>query len=43
MDVPERLALVRQEIALAAEAAGREPDSVKLVAVTKTVAAPFIA
>ena len=43
MDVPERLALVRQEIALAAEAAGREPDSVKLVAVTKTVAAPVIA
>ena len=43
MDVPDRLALVRQEIALAAEAAGREPDSVKLVAVTKTVAAPVIA
>ena len=43
MDVPERLALVRQEIALAAEAADREPDSVKLVAVTKTVAAPLIA
>lgn len=43
MDVPERLALVRQEIALAAEAAAREPDSVSLVAVTKTVAAPVIA
>ena len=43
MDVPERLALVRQEIALAAEAAGREPGSVKLVAVTKMVAAPVIA
>jgi PLP dependent protein len=43
MDVPERLALVRQEIALAAEAADREPDSVKLVAVTKTVAAALIA
>jgi hypothetical protein len=34
---------VRQEIALAAEAAGREPAAVKLVAVTKTVAAPVIA
>lgn len=41
--VSERLALVRQEIALAAEAAGREPDAVELVAVTKTVAAPVIA
>ena len=39
----ERLTLVRQEIALAAEAAGREPAAVKLVAVTKTVAAPVIA
>ncbi len=34
---------MRQEIALAAEAAGREPSSVKLVAVTKTVAPPVIA
>jgi pyridoxal phosphate enzyme (YggS family) len=42
-DVSERLALVRQEIALAAEAAGREPSSVKLVAVAKTVAPPVIA
>ena len=42
-DVPGRLALVRQEIALAAEAADREPDSVTLVAVTKTVPAPIIA
>lgn len=41
--VSERLALVRQEIALAAEAADRAPDSVKLVAVTKTVAVPVIA
>ncbi|MGE3529164.1 MAG: YggS family pyridoxal phosphate-dependent enzyme [Methyloceanibacter sp.] len=41
--VSERLALVRQEIALAAEAAGRAPASVKLVAVTKTVEAPVIA
>ena len=40
--VSERLALVRQEIALAAEAAGRAPDAVKLVAVTKTVAPPVI-
>jgi pyridoxal phosphate enzyme (YggS family) len=39
----ERLALVRHEIALAAEAAGRAPHAVNLVAVTKTVAAPVIA
>lgn len=38
IDVPARLALVREEIALAAEAAGRDPAGVKLVAVTKTVA-----
>lgn len=38
IEVPARLRLVREEIALAAEAAGRDPDSVKLVAVTKTVA-----
>lgn len=38
IEVPARLRLVRQEIALAAEAAGRDRDSVKLVAVTKTVA-----
>lgn len=37
IEVPARLRLVRQEIALAAEAAGRDPDSVTLVAVTKTV------
>ena len=37
IEVPARLRLVRQEIALAVEAAGRDPDSVKLVAVTKTV------
>jgi pyridoxal phosphate enzyme (YggS family) len=40
--VSERLALVRQEIALAAEAEDRASDSVKLVAVTKTIAAPTI-
>jgi len=37
LDIPSRLALVRQEIALAAEAAGRDPAAVRLVAVTKTV------
>lgn len=42
MEVPARLRLVRQEIALAAEAAGRDPDSVKLVAVTKAVPAQVI-
>ncbi len=40
--VSERLALVRQEIALAAEGSGRAPGSVNLVAVTKTVPAPVI-
>jgi PLP dependent protein len=38
VEVTTRLRLVQEEIALAAEAAGRDPDSVKLVAVTKTVA-----
>jgi len=42
IEVPARLRLVWQEIALAAEAAGRDPDSVKLVAVTKTVPAQVI-
>lgn len=37
IEVPARLRLVRREIALAADAAGRDPASVKLVAVTKTV------
>ena len=41
--VAERLALVRQEIALAAEAAGRAPSAIKLVAVTKTVEVAVIA
>jgi pyridoxal phosphate enzyme (YggS family) len=36
-EVPARLGLLRHEIALAAEVAGRDPASVKLVAVTKTV------
>jgi pyridoxal phosphate enzyme (YggS family) len=43
VDVSQRLNLVRQEIALAAEAADRDPGSVKLVAVTKTVPATVIA
>ena len=41
-DIKARLGLVRQEVALAAEASGREPAGVKLVAVTKTVPAPMI-
>ncbi len=41
-DVPARLRLVRQEIALAAKAAGRDADSVRLVAVTKTVPATLV-
>lgn len=42
IEVPARLRLVREEIALAAEAADRDPAEVKLVAVTKTVAAEAI-
>ena len=41
-DIKARLGLVRQEVALAAEASGRKPAVVKLVAVTKTVPAPMI-
>jgi pyridoxal phosphate enzyme (YggS family) len=41
-EVKDRISLVRQEIALAAEAAGRKLAGVKLVAVTKTVPAPVI-
>jgi PLP dependent protein len=37
LDIASRLGLVRQEIALAAEAAGRDASGVTLVAVTKTV------
>jgi PLP dependent protein len=37
VEIPARFNLVRQEIACAAEAAGRDPADVKLVAVTKTV------
>ncbi len=41
-DIKDRLGLVRQEIALAAEAAGRKLSAVKLIAVSKTVPAPVI-
>ena len=37
IDIPARLHLVEEEIVLAARAADRDPKSVKLVAVTKTV------
>jgi len=37
IDIPARLNLVEEEISLAARAAGRDPSSIKLVAVTKTV------
>ena len=40
--VRTHLLLVREEIALAAQSAGRDPASVKLVAVTKTVPAEVI-
>ena len=42
IEVPARLRLVREEIGLAAEAAGRDPQSVRLVAVTKTVPVAII-
>jgi pyridoxal phosphate enzyme (YggS family) len=41
-EVRARLNRVRQEISMAAEAAGRDPSGVKLVAVTKTVPASLI-
>lgn len=41
-EIPARLRLVKEEIALAAERADREPDSVKLVTVTKTIPAAVI-
>jgi pyridoxal phosphate enzyme (YggS family) len=41
-EIPSRLRLVKEEIALAAEAADRDPASVNLVAVTKTVPAAII-
>jgi len=41
-EIPARLRLVKEEIALAAEAAERDPASVKLIAVSKTVPAAVI-
>jgi pyridoxal phosphate enzyme (YggS family) len=41
-EIPARLRLVQEEIALAAEAAGRKPSAVHLVAVSKTVPAAVI-
>ena len=41
-EIPGRLRLVNEEIALAAEAAGRKPNAVKLIAVSKTVPAAVI-
>jgi len=41
-EIPARLRLVHEEIALAAESAGRKPDVVKLIAVSKTVPAAVI-
>lgn len=41
-EIPERLRLVKEEIVLAAEAAGRKPGTVKLVAVTKTMPAAVV-
>jgi PLP dependent protein len=42
-EVRARLSLVRREIDVAAEAAGRDPSGVRLVAVTKTVPPSLIA
>lgn len=41
-DVPAKLRLVREEIASAAETAGRDANTIRLVAVTKTVPASVI-
>jgi pyridoxal phosphate enzyme (YggS family) len=41
-EIPARLRLVREEIALAAEAADRDPGAVNLIAVSKTVPAAVI-
>lgn len=41
-EIPERLRLVKDEIALAAEASGRDPGTVQLVAVSKTMPAAAI-
>ena len=42
VDIPPPLHVVQHEITLSAEAAGRDPASVQLVAVTKTVPAALI-
>src|ERR1700704_2972650 len=42
VEVTTRLRLVQEEIVLAAEAAGRDPQSVNLIAVTQTVPASVI-
>ncbi|RKE79880.1 YggS family pyridoxal phosphate-dependent enzyme [Rhizobium sp. AG855] len=42
MSVEQRLGEVRSKIAIAAREAGREPDSITLVAVSKTFDAPYI-
>lgn len=42
-EIPERLRLVTEEVALAAEAAGRRPSAVKLIAVSKTMPAAVVA
>ncbi len=41
-DVAERLASVRERIARAARAAGREPDAARLIAIAKGVTAPSV-
>ena len=41
-EIPERLRLVKEEIVLAAQAAGRKPSTVELVAVTKTMPAAVV-
>jgi PLP dependent protein len=41
-EIPGRLRLVQEEIDLAAEAAGRDPGAVKLIAVSKTMPAAVI-
>jgi PLP dependent protein len=41
-EIPERLRQVKEEVVLAAEAAGRKPSTVELVAVTKTMPAAAI-
>lgn len=41
-EIPARLRLVKEEIALAAEGADRDPDKARLIAVSKTVPAAVI-